>query len=122
MSRKSLILLEMQTVVPRNALGYVSDLGDASASRSVIEDRLKMLKRHCPELVKQFEEELAKELERINVFVPASYKQAIKENGLNLSDFVREAMRREFKRRGIKVEKPPEIKPGRPWPKTETEE
>lgn len=52
------------------------------------------------------------ELERTNVYLPVIYKQTLAEQGINLSDFVREAMRREFKRRKMKVEKLSEIKPG----------
>lgn len=54
------------------------------------------------------------ELEPTNIRLPVAYKRAIQEREISLSDFVREAMRREFKRRKISVEKLPEIKPGAP--------
>lgn len=54
------------------------------------------------------------ENERTNVFLPTAYKQAVFERKLNLSAFVREAMRREFRRLKIQVDEPGEIKPGRP--------
>jgi hypothetical protein len=54
MSKKHLLLMEMAAVVPRSAQGYVSDL--ENGSENVVEDRLKMLERHCPELVAQFRE------------------------------------------------------------------
>jgi hypothetical protein len=44
----------MQSVVPRSALGYVSDLSEAAATSGLIEDRLQMLQRHCPDLVEEF--------------------------------------------------------------------
>lgn len=54
------------------------------------------------------------DLERTNLHIPTAYKQAVRDAGEDLAGFVREAMRREFKRRKIQVEKLPEIKPGRP--------
>jgi hypothetical protein len=48
------ILLKMQAVVPRSALGYVSDLGDQSATPAIVEDRLQMLQKHCPDLVEEY--------------------------------------------------------------------
>ena len=57
---------------------------------------------------------MAADLERTNVYLPTVYKDAVREAGENLSDFIRDAMRREFKRRKIRVEKLPEIKAGRP--------
>lgn len=52
MSKKHLILLQMGTVVPQSAQGYVSDL--ENGPDAVIDDRLKMLERHCPDLVEEF--------------------------------------------------------------------
>jgi hypothetical protein len=54
MNKKHLLLMEMASVVPRSAQGYVSDL--ENGSEKVIEDRLQMLERHCPDLVARFRE------------------------------------------------------------------
>ena len=61
------------------------------------------------------------DLVRTNIYLPTAYKRAVGETGESLSDFVREAMRREFKRRKIEVENLPEIRAGRP-PSNPTEE
>lgn len=53
-SRTELILIQMGSVVPRSAQGYVADLSAANATDRVIEDRLNMLSRHCPDLVEEF--------------------------------------------------------------------
>lgn len=53
------------------------------------------------------------DLERTNLHIPTAYKQAVREMGENLADFVREAMRREFKRRKVKVDSPT-VQRGRP--------
>jgi len=50
----------MQSAVPREAIGYVADLGSEMATPEMIADRLAMLERHCPELVAQYRAAIAK--------------------------------------------------------------
>ena len=54
MSKKHLLLMEMASVVPGSAQGYVSDL--ENGSEKVVNDRLQILQRYCPNLVAQFRE------------------------------------------------------------------
>lgn len=77
------------------------------------------IRRYEENMAEQAEEEERAELESTNIRLPVTYKRAVAEAGINLSDLVRRAIRRELKRRGIKVEEPPKIKRGRPRkPKT----
>lgn len=50
----SLILIEMGTSVPGNAIGYVQALSSPSLRAGVEADCLNMLTRHCPELVARY--------------------------------------------------------------------
>lgn len=61
------------------------------------------------------------DLHLLRVKIPQSWPAVIEAHGLSLSEFTREAMRREFKRLGIKAEKLPEIQRGAPK-KTKPEE
>ena len=54
------------------------------------------------------------ETERTNLYLPAPWKRKLRDLGEPLGEFVREAMRREFRRRKIEVERMDDIKPGRP--------
>lgn len=60
------------------------------------------------------------DLVRVYLNIPAEWRDAIPED-VKFSDFAREALRREFKRRKIDVPELPEIKAGRPWPATSDE-
>lgn len=56
--------------------------------------------------------------ERTNLHIPKAYKDLLRERGINLAEFVREAMLREFKRRKIPCEAV-EVLRGQPSHKTE---
>lgn len=46
--------------------------------------------------------------------LPSVWREVLKAQGIDVSEFARDAMEREFKRRKIDVPAVPEIKPGRP--------
>lgn len=54
--QQSLILIEMgsDSRIPRESVGYISDLSSASCSPAVAADRLDLLNRYVPDLVSQF--------------------------------------------------------------------
>lgn len=61
------------------------------------------------------------DLVRVYLNIPAEWRDAVPE-GEKFATFARDALRREFKRRKIDVPDLPEIKAGRPWPATDTDD
>lgn len=61
------------------------------------------------------------DLVRVYLNIPAEWRDAIPE-GMKFSEFARDALRREFKRLKIQVLDLPEIKAGRPWPATDSDD
>ena len=112
------ILLQMQTVVPRSALGYVSDLGESSATPALVEDRLKMLQRHCPELVDEYRAAIATVSERRNITQPADWWAAIAAaaaaESVTVSEWIGDACR---KRLPVSVRRGLSVRPGAHRPK-----
>lgn len=55
-TKQNLILIQMGSDqrIPASAIGYVADLGNASMSESIRQDRLRMLSRYVPDLVAEF--------------------------------------------------------------------
>lgn len=56
-AKQTLISIQMGSDqrIPRNALGYVLDLGETSATAAFLRDRLQMLSRYVPDLVAEFQ-------------------------------------------------------------------
>ena len=59
MITKKMILVQMASDerVPKNAMGYVTDLHDTNISKAIEKDRLEQLRKYVPELVKEYESE-----------------------------------------------------------------
>lgn len=54
--KQNLVLIQMgcDQRIPAGALGYVSDLGSASVTERIWQDRLQQLSRYVPDLVDDF--------------------------------------------------------------------